>query len=65
MSTHHGVYEYKTLSLGASSALTVFQQLMEQARQGIQGVVCYLDYLLIAGRGHKSIGIRLKKFYND
>ena len=49
VSTHRGLYQYRRLPFGVSSAPAVFQQLMEQALQGIQGVVCYLDDLLISG----------------
>ena len=42
--THRGLYQYNILSFGVSSALAVFQQLMERALQGIQGsrVLCVI-----------------------
>ena len=50
MSTHWGLYQYNRLPFGVASAPTAFQKLMEQTLQGIQGVVCYLDDLLITGK---------------
>ena len=50
VSTHCGLYQYNRLPFGVASAPAIFQQLMEQTLQGIQGVVCYLDDLLITGR---------------
>jgi len=38
------------LPFGVASAPAVFQKLMEQTLQGIQGVVYYLDDLLITGK---------------
>ena len=50
VSTHRGLYQYNRLPFEVASAPAIFQQLMEQTLQGIQGVVCYLDDLLITGR---------------
>ena len=41
VNTHRGLYQYNRLPFGVSSPPTVFQQLMERALEGIQGVVCY------------------------
>ena len=55
MSTHHVLYQYNRLPFGVSSAPAVFQQLMEQALQWIQGLVWYLDDLLITGRSSQKL----------
>ena len=50
MSTHRGIYQYDRLPFGVVSALAVFQKLMKQTLKGIQGMVCYLDDLLVTGK---------------
>ena len=50
VSTHRGLYQYNRLLFGVASAPGIFQQLMEKTLQRVQGVVCYLDDLLITGR---------------
>ena len=65
VSTHHDLYQYNRLLFGVSSAPAVFQQLMEQALQRIQDVVCYLDDLLITGRSPQELWNKVKKFYNS
>jgi len=50
VSTHWGLYQYNRLPFGVASAPAVFQKLMEETLQGIQGVACYLDDLFITGK---------------
>jgi hypothetical protein len=50
INTHKGLYRYKRLPFGVSSAPAIFQQVMDQVIQGLKGVACYLDDLLITGR---------------
>ncbi len=49
ISTHMGLFQYTRLPYGISSAPSIFQAAMEQVLQGIDGVLCYLDDILITG----------------
>ena len=50
INTHKGLYHYNHLPFGVASAPAVSQQLVEQVLQGLPGVACYLDDVLITGR---------------
>jgi len=45
--THRGLYRLRRLPYGVASAPAIFQALMEQVLNGIEGVVVYLDDILI------------------
>ena len=47
INTHKGLFRYTRLPLGVASAPGIFQRVMEGALQGIEGVVVYLDDILI------------------
>lgn len=47
--THKGYYRYKRLPFGISFAPSLFQRTMDQILSGIDGVVCFLDDILIMG----------------
>nr|XP_022906799.1 uncharacterized protein K02A2.6-like [Onthophagus taurus] len=46
--THKGYYRYKRLPFGVSFAPALFQRTMDAILSGIDGVVCYLDDILIS-----------------
>jgi hypothetical protein len=50
INTHKGLYRYKRLPFGVSSAPAIFQQVMDQVVQGLKGVACYLYDPVITGR---------------
>ncbi|XP_052750706.1 uncharacterized protein K02A2.6-like [Galleria mellonella] len=47
ISTHKDYFQYKRLPFGISFAPAVFQRIMHQILSGLDGVVCYLDDILI------------------
>ena len=49
VNTHQGLYQYTRLPFGVASAPAIFQRLMDTILQGISGVICYLDDILITG----------------
>ena len=49
INTHKGLYRYKRLSFGVSSAPAIFQRIMDQPLQGVKFTVWRLDDILISG----------------
>ena len=47
INTHQRLYEYTRLPFGVASAPAVFQRAMDTILQGIPGVICYLDDILV------------------
>ena len=47
INTHLGLYQYKRLPFGVASAPAIFQRAMDQILQGIPGVICYIDDILV------------------
>ena len=52
--THKGMYRYRRLPFGVTSAPAFFQRAMDQILSGLPGVRCYLDDLLITGPDEQS-----------
>ena len=75
INTHKGLFEYMRLPFGVASAPSIFQRVMENLLQGINGVCVYIDDILITGANEvehlkhlaqvlqrlQSAGMRLKK----
>ncbi|XP_053395598.1 uncharacterized protein K02A2.6-like [Mercenaria mercenaria] len=49
INTHKGLYSYSRLVYGISSAPSIWQRAIEQILQGIDGVQCILDDMVITG----------------
>ena len=54
INTHKGLYQVNRLPYGVASAPAIFQKLMDQVLQGIDGVICYLDDILITGKNTET-----------
>ena len=48
INTHKGLYQYRRLAFGVSSAPAIFQATLEQILQGLDHVKCRLDDILIS-----------------
>ncbi|KAL0821769.1 hypothetical protein ABMA28_005190 [Loxostege sticticalis] len=60
INTHKGLFKYKRLVFGLSSAPAIFQRVMESIL-GLEGVLCFLDDVLITGETRSIHMERLKK----
>lgn len=49
INTHRGLFRYNRLIYGISSAPAIWQRTMEQVLQGLSGVQCILDDMIITG----------------
>ena len=50
INTHQGFHHYTRLPFGMASVPALFQKLMDMVLQGIPGVTCYIDDILVSGR---------------
>lgn len=50
INTHRGLYQYNRLCFGVKSAPGIFQQVVDTMLAGLQGVVSYLDDIVIVGK---------------
>ena len=50
INTHRGLFHYNRLTFGAKPAPAEFQRVMDNMISGLQGVISYLDDLLVFGR---------------
>ncbi len=58
--THDGLYRYKRVPYGLSSAPSAFQKMMCTILQGLKGVQCYLDDVIIFGSTQQEHNENLK-----
>ena len=49
INTHQGLYRYTRLPFGVASAPAIVQKLMDTILQGVEGVICYIDNILVTG----------------
>ena len=61
INTHRGLFRYTRLPFGISSAPGIFQRVIESILQGIDGVVVYLDDILITGQTKEAHLMALEK----
>ncbi len=56
-----GVYQYTRLPFGIASAPAIFQRTMDSILQGINGVACYIDDIVITGKDDEEHLARLEE----
>ena len=65
INTHLGFFRYKRLPYGIASAPAIFQQTMEKILQGIPGVVCYIDDVLVTEEKHLQNLAEVLKWFEE
>ncbi|XP_037567506.1 uncharacterized protein K02A2.6-like [Dermacentor silvarum] len=61
VTTHKGLFKVTRLQFGVAVAVAIFQRYMEGLLNGLEGVQCFLDYILIGGRTAADHDERLRK----
>ena len=64
INTTKGLYLWTRLPYGVSSSTAIFQQTMDKVLQGLKGVVCRVDDILITGRTDEEHLDRLEDVVN-
>ena len=64
INTHQGLYVYNRLPFGVSSAPAIFQKLMDTVLQGVPGVTCYIDDILVSSADEDSHLQSLEEVFN-
>ena len=54
INTHQGLCTYNRLPFGVASAPAIFQKMMDTVLQGISGVTCYIDDILVSSKDEES-----------
>ena len=49
INTHLGFFRYTRLPFGISTAPALWQKAMAQVLQGLSGVICFIDDILVTG----------------
>ena len=50
INTHIGLFSYTCLPFGVATASALFERAMDFILQGIAGVICYIDDILVTGK---------------
>ena len=54
INTSKGLYQYSRLPFGIASAPAIFQRTMDSILQGIRGVACYIDDIIVTGKSDEE-----------
>ena len=54
INTHQGLYQYTQVPFRISSALALFQKIMDTLLQGVPNTICYLDDILVTGKTNEE-----------
>jgi hypothetical protein len=61
INTTMGLYRVKRLQMGMKNAAAIFQKTMEQVLDGLNGVICYQDDLLVHAETERQLDERLRE----
>ncbi|CAG2213598.1 unnamed protein product [Mytilus edulis] len=61
INTHRGLYQYNRMLFGVASAPAIWQRTIDQILQGLTGVQCILDDMVITGRNDREPLVNLEK----
>ena len=61
INTHRGMFTYTRMPFGISSAPSIWQRAIDNVLSGLDGVICYLDDILIVGNNDEQHNQRLFK----
>lgn len=61
INTHLGSYRYTRLPFGVSSSTAIFQEIMEKILVGLEGVVFFVDDIIVTGRTDDEHKLNLYK----
>ena len=61
INTHKGMFTYTRMPFGISSAPSIWQRAIDNVLSGLDGVICYLDDILIVGNSDEQHNHRLFK----
>ena len=65
INTHKGLYQYTRLPFGVASYPALWQRVIEQVLQGISGIQCFLDDIIVTGPNDKEHWKNLNAFFSD
>ena len=63
INTRKGLFQYTRLPYGIASAPAIFQMIMDKILQGLNGVSCYLDDILITGKDDAEYLTKLQSVF--
>jgi len=64
INTHKGLFKYTCPPFGIAAAPAIFQQTMDTVLQGLSGVVCYLDDIIVIGKNKSEHMFNLEQALN-
>ncbi|TMS33249.1 hypothetical protein L596_001009 [Steinernema carpocapsae] len=61
INTHKGLFQYQSIPFGVASAPAIFQRVMEQMLNGMEGVIIYLDDITLTASTDEDHLLRLEE----
>ena len=64
INTHQGLYSFNRLPFGVASVSAIFQRMMDKVLQGLEGVLCYIDDILVSGENEATHNLLLEEVFS-